>query len=186
MVRKLCRSGLEPRRRSSLLSPRFGGRVQYLRWQLRGAGAGGVAVVIGTAPDSQTLGGPNPAPGSNHYCNSDGTAFPMTSFAILKNATPENDGYPVSTVAATTEYANVDPLGAIGARDPIRDIPAGYQVQWRYVTLDAQFVLVRDPTSRTATATASSCLALRCPTHYRSRRKPRAERAALAKPGTRS
>jgi len=81
----------------------------------------------------------------NHYCSASGTTFPMRSFAILKNSTPSNDGYPVSTIAATTEYANVDPMGSIAARDPIRAVPAGYQVRWRYVTLDSQFVMVRDP-----------------------------------------
>eukprot|EP00456_Euglypha_rotunda_P061323 TRINITY_DN5129_c0_g1_i2.p1 TRINITY_DN5129_c0_g1~~TRINITY_DN5129_c0_g1_i2.p1 ORF type:complete len:126 (+),score=17.07 TRINITY_DN5129_c0_g1_i2:206-583(+) len=88
----------------------------------------------------------NTGAAGNDYCSSSGTDFPLNKFASLANSQPSDDGAAVATICAATEYANVNPLGGCcAARDAIRTIPAGYTVAWRYVTLDGQFAMVRDP-----------------------------------------
>jgi len=87
----------------------------------------------------------NTGDAGNDYCSSGGTVFPQSSFQSLVNSQPSNDGYPVDTTCATDVYGNVNPMGATSPSDFLRTIPAGYQVLWRYVTLDGNWVMMRDP-----------------------------------------
>lgn len=87
----------------------------------------------------------NTGDAGNDYCSSSGTVFPPTSFQSLVNSQPSNDGYPVNTICSTDVYGNVNPMGTTSPSDFLRTLPDNYQVLWRYVTLDGNWVMMRDP-----------------------------------------
>jgi hypothetical protein len=72
-------------------------------------------------------------------CPVGGQEYPLSSFASLHNSQPADDGASTTITMTCLEYANT------GGREPVRTIPAGAQVLWRYVTSDGKWVLVRDP-----------------------------------------
>lgn len=86
-------------------------------------------------------------PGWNHNCTS---SIAESAFMTKKNASPWNDGAPVTVKAGgCPAYLNVRPWAGGGAWNGVTGIPAGATVYWRYHARIGAYVMLRrtnDPT----------------------------------------